>query len=287
MSSDIDLDNSGVSIPSAVAVRDTASKAVHVCFADEAQLSLSMRLGVFYLKVPDWFQMSYACQFCANLAKVDNPYRGVPRLGALEGFISLENNQQTKLALRRDHWREYYPPSIVELGERFDEIGAAIIRAVLGHTGIPEEKWDWCSGGYSSGDGESFLNFVYYDSDKANWGLRAHADYGLITILFATSPGLEVKVDGEFVEVPVRPGYFIVNFGEALRFVTEFSSRPVEAVVHRVRRQRISESLRYSIVYFGNPRLDRTLVQIDSDSGVHGQSTVEALFSRLESDLTE
>lgn len=53
-----------------------------------------------------------------------------------------------------------------------------------------------------------------------DWGLRPHTDYGFVTILDATAPGLQVEFDGVFHDVPVLNGHLVINFGEALRFIT-------------------------------------------------------------------
>ena len=76
----------------------------------------------------------------------------------------------------------------------------------------------------------AFLNFVHYDTQVSAWGLRPHTDYGFVTILDAIAPGLQVEIDGAFQDVPVLPGHFVIYFGEALRFITAHSARPVGAV---------------------------------------------------------
>jgi hypothetical protein len=76
------------------------------------------------------------------------------------------------------------------------------------------------SGGYAAGEGTAFLNFVHYDTRQPDLGLRPHTDYGFVTILDATAPGLQIEVDGSFVDVPVLEGHLVINFGEALNFIT-------------------------------------------------------------------
>lgn len=45
----------------------------------------------------------------------------------------------------------------------------------------------------------------------------AHTDYGTITLLYAESePGLQIRRDGAWVDVPAVPGGFIVNIGDLL-----------------------------------------------------------------------
>lgn len=256
-------------------------------FPGSAALQRAWQLGIFYLEVPKALRLEGARQFGRSLLSEDSPFRQIPRYGELEGFINLNNNQQTKLALRRHHWDHYYPAEIAAFGRQLDTLGIAILCEVLRQSGIPERHWQQASGGYSSGGGTAFLNFVHYDTRRANLGLHPHTDYGFVTILDATTPGLQIELEGTFVDVPVLPGHFVVNFGEALSFITQHSGSAVGAVVHRVLRQRCEHSVRHGIVYFANPNLEGMLWQFDTHGTVMGSSSVAGLFALLEQRLTE
>ena len=259
----------------------------HLAFASDSDLEVAWDLGLFYLKTPDELDLESARQFGKGLIATDSPYRQVPQYGELEGFIALENNQQTKLALRRERWDQHYPEHIAVFGRQLDNIGIAIIRAVFRQSGIPEALWDRASGGYASGGGDAFLNFVHYDTRTPDWGLRPHTDYGFVTILDANAPGLQIGTDGGFEDVPVLPGHLIINFGEALNFVTEHSDHAVSAVTHRVLSQQSTDPVRHGIVYFANPDLDGILWQFDATGEEQGSSSVEDLFAQQEERLTE
>jgi hypothetical protein len=256
-------------------------------FPSAGDLNRALDLGVFYLKAPGDLNLASARQFGLEVIPLGSPYRDVPAYGDLEGFIGLENNQQTKLALRRERWDQHYPKDIAAFGRQLDAIGIAIIREVFRQSGIPEALWDRASGGYASGGGDAFLNFVHYDTRTPDWGLRPHTDYGFVTILDASAPGLQIEIDGQFKDVAVLPGHLIINFGEALNFITAHSNRIVGAVVHRVLSQRSNDAVRHSIVYFANPHLDGTLWQFDAVGDEKGSSSVEDLFALLERNLTE
>lgn len=245
------------------------------------------KLGIFYLAVPEHLDLENARQFGSELLARNSPYRSIRKYGTLEGFIALKNNQQTKLALRRHHWDQHYPAAITEFGRQLDRIGIAILREVLLQSGIPEPLWEGASGGYSSGQGTAFLNFVHYDTRNPDLGLHPHTDYGFVTILDATTPGLQVEVNGRFEDVPVLPGHFVINFGEALHFITAHSERAVGAVVHRVLSQQSADPIRQSIVYFANPDLDGRLGQYDVNGEAKGSSSVQDFFAILETNLTE
>ena len=261
-------------------------EAQRLIFRTTEDQDVAWMLGVFYLKVPDWLDLEEARHFGRNILDPESPYRNIPQYGELEGFIALENNQQTKLALRRHRWDDHYPVEIAQFGRQLDDIGRAVIREVFRQSGIPEHLWSQASGGYSSGQGTAFLNFVHYDTSQPDLGLRPHTDYGFVTILDATSPGLQIELEGQFRDVPVLDGHLVINFGEALNFITQHSNRSVAAIVHRVTSQAASNPVRHGIVYFANPDLDGVLKQFDVQGREVGSSSVGDLFMLLEQKLT-
>lgn len=263
------------------------SESQALCFVNQDERDRAWDLGIFYLAIPESLDLEGARSFGFTLLDQDSPYRKIRQYGDFEGFIALENNQQTKLALRRCHWDRHYPTEIAAFGRMLDAIGMVIMRDVLSHAGIPEPCWGEASGGYALGEGTAFLNFVHYDTSTSNEGLRPHTDYGFVTILDATKPGLQVELGGVFQDVPVRPGYLAVHFGEALRYITAASSKGVSAVRHRVLSQEASNSIRNGIVYFANPDLDGNLVQFDSHGECSSQSSVSDFFGLLERQLTQ
>ena len=274
-------------IPVATISNDSASTEGHLSFVAPGGLDQAWELGLFYLKTPNDLDLESAREFGRGLIATDSPYRQVPQYGELEGFIALENNQQTKLALRRERWGQHYPEQIATFGRQLDTIGIAIIREVFRQSGIPEALWDRASGGYAAGGGDAFLNFVHYDTRTPDWGLRPHTDYGFVTILDASAPGLQIEMKGEFQDVPVLPGHLIINFGEALNFITAHSDRAVSAVTHRVVSQQSTGPVRHGIVYFANPDLDGMLWQFDASGEEQGSSSVKGLFAQLEKNLTQ
>ena len=274
--------SSRVSLP--IATIDSSQRLVFETTKDQ---DLAWQIGVFYLRAPSSLELDEVRCFGERLLFPDSPYREIPQYGELEGFISLENNQQTKLALQRHRWDEYYPLEVANFGRKLDDVGIAIIREVFHQSGIPKQHWGQASGGYAAGEGTAFLNFVHYDTRQPDLGLRPHTDYGFVTILDATAPGLQIEVDGSFMDVPVLEGHLVINFGEALNFITQRSDRPVSAIVHRVTTQPESRPVRHSIVYFANPCLDGYVHQYDRRGGLHRSSTVHQLFESLENKLTE
>ena len=81
------------------------------------------------------------------------------------------------------------------------------------------------------------------------WGVGAHTDYGLLTILKQDDVGgLEVKAGEEWIPVPPIPGAFVCNVGDMLDYLTNGYYR---SALHRVRNQSGRE--RYSFPYFFDP----------------------------------
>ena len=91
-------------------------------FSTPADLERAWGLGFFYLKAPEKLGLVAARQFGSELISRDSPYRQISQYGELEGFIALENNQQTKLALRRERWNLHYPLRIAAFGRKLDTL---------------------------------------------------------------------------------------------------------------------------------------------------------------------
>ena len=115
-------------------------------FESSKDLHCALELGIFYLKVPEALDLEAAREFGRELAEPGSIYRNIPKYGDFEGFIALENNQQTKLALRRHHWDQHYPEHIANFGRQLDDIGVIVISEVLRQSGIPESCWSQASG---------------------------------------------------------------------------------------------------------------------------------------------
>lgn len=90
-------------------------------------------------------------------------------------------------------------------------------------------------------------------------GVGAHRDSGVLTLLLAGPDvgGLQVEVDGTWVEAPGHAGAFIVNIGELLE---RASGGYLRATRHRVT---LTGTPRISIAYFFNPRLDARIPTLD------------------------
>ncbi|KAK5628337.1 hypothetical protein RRF57_004052 [Xylaria bambusicola] len=90
-------------------------------------------------------------------------------------------------------------------------------------------------------------------------GHMAHTDVGSLTLLFTSSPGLEVLSRTTSTWIPLTPpsGTVAVNVGDTLRYL---SSGVLESCLHRVVPQVSQETglstTRYSLAFFHRPELD-------------------------------
>jgi isopenicillin N synthase-like dioxygenase len=105
----------------------------------------------------------------------------------------------------------------------------------------------------------TLIKIVRYPATAASsQGVGAHRDAGVLTLLLAEpgSQGLQVRPSrgGNWIDVPVRDGAFIVNIGELLELATGGYLRATE---HRVNLRHAAD--RISVPYFFNPRLDAQL----------------------------
>ena len=99
------------------------------------------------------------------------------------------------------------------------------------------------------------LKIIHYPGQPdgtSDQGVGAHKDGGLLTLLLQDQVGgLQVQTADGWLDVPPRPGAFVVNIGEMLELATNGYLR---ANVHRVVSPQAGLS-RFSIAYFYSPSL--------------------------------
>ncbi|RYZ07876.1 MAG: isopenicillin N synthase family oxygenase [Comamonadaceae bacterium] len=93
----------------------------------------------------------------------------------------------------------------------------------------------------------------------------AHSDYGSLTILYAEDKpgGLQVcNANGEWVDVPVQPGCYIINIGDLM---ARWSNDNWVSTLHRVVNPPADAgagSRRQSLVFFHNPNYDAAITNL-------------------------
>lgn len=152
-----------------------------------------------------------------------------------------------KIAIMPEHHR--WLDAAGELFVSFDELLTVIVEAIARSCGIlePAERGMLADG--------SFLQINNY---RAEYMIRpelqdAHEDGNLLTFLWADSPGLQiVQDDGRCEDVAHASDQLLVFAGSVMSVLTNDRLRPF---VHRVVRKSANDRL--SLVYFGNPALNR------------------------------
>jgi len=82
-------------------------------------------------------------------------------------------------------------------------------------------------------------------------GHMAHTDVGSLTLLFTSTPGLQVMRGSEWVDVTPQKDCVVVNVGDALSFM---SGMRLKSCLHRVIPS--SACTRYSLAFFQRPELE-------------------------------
>jgi isopenicillin N synthase-like dioxygenase len=143
-------------------------------------------------------------------------------------------------------------------------------------------------------NGNNLLRALYYpalsekqikSANEPHCWASAHTDIDLITILpYATEKGLQIEVNGLWLNVVVPPDAFIVNIGDMLENLT---NGLFVSAKHRVTAQEVGKE-RFSMVLFIHPEDNTSLAPlpscIDQTGGVQHYASGtrnEFLFERL------
>ncbi|KAE8885771.1 hypothetical protein PF005_g19903 [Phytophthora fragariae] len=98
------------------------------------------------------------------------------------------------------------------------------------------------------------LRLLHYAAEKSDvaggvFGAGAHTDYGLLTLLSTDAMGgLQIRHEGQWVDVPPRADAFVVNIGD---MAERFTNGQFRSTLHRV--VNTSGGERYSVPFFYEP----------------------------------
>lgn len=149
-----------------------------------------------------------------------------------------------------------------ELGKYVVPLQQAIIATINAHASaqVPVDYLD-----HTVDSGDSLLRALYYpartdeqlnDMERPLYWAAPHTDIDLLAILpFATEKGLQVEIDGQWLNVVVPEDAFIVNIGDMMQNMTNglfVSAR------HRVMALEPNKE-RFSMVFFVHPSDDTPL----------------------------
>lgn len=238
-------------------------------------------------------------------------FRGYTRVGGERTEGKVDWREQIDIGPERpaveradaDYWRlegpNLWPEALPELEvvlhewhDRLTEVGRRLLGAWAESLGAPADAFD-----AAFAEPFTLIKVVRYpgsDAGRAGQGVGAHKDSGVLTLLWVEpgKDGLQVEVDGEWVDAPPMDGAFVVNIGELLEHAT---GGYLQATRHRVLSPPAGSD-RVSIPFFFNPALDAQIpllelppelaadargVSQDPANPIHSTYGENALKSRL------
>ena len=155
------------------------------------------------------------------------------------------------------HGRNLFPAQVPELRttvlaylDALTRVGQGVLRGVALSLDLPG---DYFAAGYTADPTVLFRIFHYppapADPDPHGWGVGAHTDYGLLTLLAQDdNGGLQVSTPDGWIDAPPLPGTFVCNIGDMLERLTGGWYR---STLHRVRN--VSGRDRLSFPFFLDP----------------------------------
>eukprot|EP01095_Lingulamoeba_sp_RSL-Kostka_P004610 TRINITY_DN15847_c0_g1_i1.p1 TRINITY_DN15847_c0_g1~~TRINITY_DN15847_c0_g1_i1.p1 ORF type:complete len:358 (+),score=115.04 TRINITY_DN15847_c0_g1_i1:35-1108(+) len=106
---------------------------------------------------------------------------------------------------------------------------------------------------------ETGAKFLNIDDKNIGIGVGKHTDYGGLTLLYASEPGLQVQNrSDEWINVPVKENMFVVNIGNALEYYTNglYVATPHRVVFDKTKARK---DYRISIPFFFDPSPGATI----------------------------
>jgi isopenicillin N synthase-like dioxygenase len=153
------------------------------------------------------------------------------------------------------HGRNLFPQQVPELRDAvitymnaLTRVGQGVLRGVALSLDLPG---DYFLRGYAAEPTVLFRIFHYppAPADSDEWGVGAHTDYGLLTLLAQDdNGGLQVATDDGWIDAPPIPGTFVCNIGDMLERLTGGWYR---STLHRARN--VSGRDRLSFPFFLDP----------------------------------
>lgn len=205
-------------------------------------------------------------------------FRGYTRVGGERTGGTVDWREQIDIGPERpavdrtdaDYWRlegpNLWPEALPELEvvvrewhDRLTEVGQRLLAAWAESLGAPADTFD-----AAFAEPFALIKIVRYpgsDARRAGQGVGAHKDSGVLTLLWVEpgKDGLQVEIDGEWVDAPPIEGAFVVNIGELLEHAT---GGYLQATRHRVLSPPAGDD-RVSIPFFMNPALDAQVPVLD------------------------
>jgi isopenicillin N synthase-like dioxygenase len=136
-----------------------------------------------------------------------------------------------------------------------------------------ENKFDYCA---------SALRVLHYPEgvklQPGQFRASEHTDYGSLTVLYSTAPGLQVRNrKGEYIDVVIPWGHFVINIGDLMAFWT--NDRWVSTPHRVIAKDNEVPVKRFSLAFFHNPNSDSLVECIPSCQSSENPWKYEKIYS--------
>ncbi len=136
-------------------------------------------------------------------------------------YINKPNMLVDNMTIRLNNIPNYFKPIENEfvkvVKELKNEIGINILKQIFGFYDL-ENKFD----NFKKYLDDEFIIYAHYPkiSEENNFkiGIPAHKDFDFLTLLHITIPGLEYKINQEWVPINPNDGYILINLSSALSY---------------------------------------------------------------------
>lgn len=220
----------------------------------------------FFARTPAEKQHFAAPAWVEGYRELGPEYSQVPERPDLTESFSAWNRNRARPEL--ENWATGCPLHMAmrETADLLNELVRGLFAAMVAHfaPGAPELRF------YNA----TYLQLNYYEPARHARDLLqdAHEDGHLVTIVRTNAPGLEIKVDGEFVPANVGENELLVMPSSLLSLMT---GNRVKPLYHQVRNNR-QKTPRASQLFFVNPEIDRPIAPWVSNETNAGIDIVEA-----------
>jgi isopenicillin N synthase-like dioxygenase len=222
--------------------------------------------------------------FSESFIKLHEPAQGAPRApGDRGGRLDGPNQWPEGLAGFKD--------AVLDYEANVERLARALVGALAGALAGDAAALD-----DAFARPTTWLRLLHYparpgDAPAGLYGSAPHTDFGALTILAQDAAGgLQVRdPDGAWIDVPPKPGAFVVNTGDA---VPVWSGGRWRSTPHRVVNPQGRE--RYSVAYFFDPNFDTHIAPLDPANapadmagfrfGDHVMAQLDATYDYREAD---
>lgn len=233
-------------------------------------LEQALSLGAFLLEIPHALDVSPGFELCRNFYQPQRDtldrMRGHREHAHPDSKLGYEDrpNQVEQLQIESHLWHQYFALPITELLEAIKAITLHTLRHLFEASHVRKEHWATITGAALDETSLCYTTLNHYRSCvRGTLGIVEHTDSGFITVIAADQPGFEIHHEGRWQAVPLEPGCFIVNLGDAYQILTAHLHLPGRAALHRVIETQPAPNTpdRSSFTVYMGPNFDMSLYQ--------------------------